>query len=222
MLNRIPRWVLIGSVVLAFSAGFVNCVALLGFVNHSVSHVTGSVSLFAEGIATGNLHRATQTGLIVLFFFLGSVLSGFLIRHESLKMGRRYGVALAIESGLLFLATYLFYQHSFSGELAASMACGLQNALVATYSGSAIRTTHLTGIVSDLGAEIGYALRGSRFNKKQFQLQLTIFMGFLAGGVMGAWMFDWIGYSAFLMPATIVLLASGIYSLMHNRQIKVA
>ena len=222
MLNRIPRWVLIGSVVLAFSAGFVNCVALLGFVNHSVSHVTGSVSLFAEGIATGNLHRATQTGLIVLFFFLGSVLSGFLIRHESLKMGRRYGVALAIESGLLFLATYLFYQHSFSGELAASMACGLQNALVATYSGSAIRTTHLTGIVSVLGAAVAFELRGSRFNKKQFQLQLTIFVGFLAGGVMGAWIFDWIGYSAFLVPATIVLLASGIYSLMHNRQIKVA
>ena len=217
-----PRWVLMGRVVLAFSGGLEDGVALLGFVNHSVSHVTGSVSLFAEGIATGNLHRATQTGLIVLFFFLGSVLSGFLIRHESLKMGRRYGVALAIESGLLFLATYLFYQHSFSGELAASMACGLQNALVATYSGSAIRTTHLTGIVSDLGAEIGYALRGSRFNQKQFQLQLSIFVGFLAGGVMGAWMFDWIGYSAFLVPATIVLLASGIYSLMHNRQIKVA
>lgn len=213
MLSRIPRWILVGSVVLAFSAGIVNCVALLGFVNHSVSHVTGSVSLFAEGVATGNLSRAAQTGLIVLFFFLGSVLSGFLVQHESLKMGRRYGVALAFESGLLFLATYLFYQHSFAGELAASMACGLQNALVATYSGSAIRTTHLTGIVSDLGAEIGYALRGSRFNKKQFQLQLAIFIGFLAGGVVGAWLFSAIAYSAFLLPAMIVLLASGIYQL---------
>ena len=213
MLNRIPRWILVGSVVLAFSAGIVNCVALLGFVNHSVSHVTGSVSLFAEGVATGNLSRAAQTGFIVLFFFLGSVLSGFLVQHESLKMGRRYGVALAFESGLLFLATYLFYQHSFAGELAASMACGLQNALVATYSGSAIRTTHLTGTVSDLGAEIGYALRGSRFNKKQFQLQLAIFIGFLAGGVVGAWLFSAIAYSAFLLPAMIVLLASGIYQL---------
>ncbi|MEC7118481.1 MAG: YoaK family protein [Pseudomonadota bacterium] len=221
MLNRIPRWVIIGTVVLAFSAGYVNCVALLGFVNYSVSHVTGSVSLLAEAIASAQLQRIYQIGLIILFFFLGAVLSGFLIRHESLKMGRRYGLALAIEAGLLFLATFLFYQRMFYGELAASMACGLQNALVATYSGSAIRTTHLTGIVSDLGAEIGYALRGSRFNKKQFQLQLAIFLSFLGGGIIGAIAFVQVEYLAFLVPACIVLIASLIYHLMQTRHIKV-
>ena len=78
-------------------------------------------------------------------------------------MGRRYGVALCVEGGLLLTACYLLNLNSLYGQYCASAACGLQNAMITTFSGAVVRTTHMTGIVTDLGLMIGAKLRGENF-----------------------------------------------------------
>jgi uncharacterized membrane protein YoaK (UPF0700 family) len=211
MINRLPRWVLYGSALLAFSAGFINCVALLGFANMAVSHVTGTVTLTAAALIKGDWSRLGLGLWIVLAFFVGSIISGMIIRNEALRLGRRYSLALVLESLLLFAATGCFFYQSLWGELLASAACGLQNAMIATYSGSVIRTTHLTGIVSDLGAAIGNYLSGQGFDAKQFQLQSSIFLAFFIGSGVGAVFYLWIAYWALLIPAVLVLIAAAAY-----------
>jgi len=200
-----------GSIILAFCAGLVNATALLGFANNAVSHVTGTVSLFASALSFGQQTLIWQSALIVIAFFIGAITSGFIVKNESLALGRRYGVAMMVEALLLLAATVLFWQHSFGGELLASAACGLQNAMVATYSGSIIRTTHLTGIVSDIGAAIGNMLAGRPFNALQVRLQTGIFFSFTAGGIAGALLFQRIAYSALLVPAAIIFVAALTY-----------
>lgn len=211
MIYRLPRWVLYGSVLLAFSAGLVNCVALLGFVNLAVSHVTGTVTATAAALWQQD-HDALQLGLgIVLAFFVGAIISGVIVKNEALQIGRHYGVALLVESILLFAATYFFVQHNVWGELLASAACGLQNAMIATYSGSVIRTTHLTGILSDLGASIGNWIGRRPFNQRQFRLQLSIFSSFFLGSLVGAMAFQHLQHLALLIPAFVVLLTAFAY-----------
>lgn len=217
MIKKIPRWILFGSVILAFSAGYLNCVALLGFGNNAVSHVTGTVTIAADSVAHRDLAGLQRTGFIVISFFAGAIVSGIIVRNEALRMGRRYGVALGLESVLLFAAAALFYRHSYLGELIASAACGLQNAMVATYSGSVIRTTHLTGIVSDIGAAIGNRLAGGFLNRAQVRLQTAIFAGFFAGAVLGSLVFLQYSYLSLLVPATIVLIAGITYIVFSSR-----
>lgn len=212
MITKLPKWILWGGAVLAFSAGSVNSIALLGFTNLSVSHVTGNVSLFSAAIAHFDGRSILFIGASLLAFLTGAILSGFVIGQNSLKLGRRYGRALYLEAALLMLSYWLYQQHDYFGQLAAAMACGLQNAMVATYSGAVIRTTHLTGLTSDMGAAIGNWLAGRAINKPTLGFQAIIWYCFCGGGVVGAFLFARINYAAFIVPIVIVFAAAFIYN----------
>ncbi|ABE75202.1 YoaK family protein [Psychrobacter cryohalolentis] len=212
MITKLPRWILWGGAVLAFSAGCVNTAALMGFTNLSVSHVTGNVSLFAAAIAYLDIRSLLFIGALLLSFLAGAVLSGFVIGQTSLKLGRRYGNALYIEAALLLIGYWLYQQHDYLGQLAAAMACGLQNAMVATYSGAVIRTTHLTGLTSDMGAAIGNWLAGRRISKPTLGFQAIIWYCFCAGSAVGAFLYARVGYGALFLPITIVLSAAFVYN----------
>ncbi len=212
MITKLPKWILWGGAVLAFSAGSVNSIALLGFTNLSVSHVTGNVSLFSAAIAHFDGRSILFIGASLLAFLTGAILSGFVIGQNSLKLGRRYGRALYLEAVLLMLSYWLYQQHDYFGQLAAAMACGLQNAMVATYSGAVIRTTHLTGLTSDMGAAIGNWLAGRAISKPTLGFQAIIWYCFCGGGVVGAFLFARINYAAFIVPIVIVFAAAFIYN----------
>ena len=211
MIRKLPRWIWLGAALLTFCAGYVNSVALSGFVNRSVSHVTGTVSQGACAFIQSDIRGGLLALYVVLSFFAGATLSGIIVKNEQLKAGRRYGVALLIEAGLLLLATVLFCHGRLAGELVASGACGLQNALVATYSGSVIRTTHLTGILSDLGSAFGCYLAGREVNRLQIKLHGTIVLGFVLGALAGAVGFRLRGYLSLLLPATVIAGAGMAY-----------
>lgn len=204
MIAKLPKWVWAGAALLAFCAGMINVIAISGFVHKGISHVTGNCSLLSIAALEKDWKCFLQTFLIVASFFLGSLLSGMIVGDAHLRMGRRYGAALAIESALLLVSTYGFSKGFMYGEYFASMAAGLQNAMASTYSGTIIRTTHLTGILTDLGALMGNKLRGLNVDKKRIYLLSVIFFSFLSGGFVGAFCYQPFGTLAMLIPAVII------------------
>ncbi len=217
MITKLPKWILNGGAVLAFSAGCVNTIALMGFTNLSVSHVTGNVSLFSAAIAHFDARSILYIGASLLAFLIGAILSGLVVGQTSLKLGRRYGRALYLESALLVLSYWLYQQHDYLGQLAAAMACGLQNAMVATYSGAVIRTTHLTGLTSDMGAAIGNWLAGRTISKPTLGFQTIIWYCFCGGGALGAFLFTKVSYGALFVPISIVFIAAFLYNQASDR-----
>ena len=151
MASRLATWVWVGAAALACVAGMVNVVGYLGFEHQAITHLTGTTSLLGAALAQGNLRSVLQLAGMLLAFVLGAVLSGLLIKDSVLQLGRRYGVALAFEAVLLVLAVPLFEQGYFLGPLLAAVAIGLQNAMATTYSGAIIRTSHVSGMFTDLG-----------------------------------------------------------------------
>ena len=199
---HLPRWVWIGAVALACVAGMVNVIGYLGFEHQAVSHLTGTTSLLGAALAQGDLRAIVHLWGMLIAFCVGAMLSGLVIQDQTLKLGRRYGVALALEAALL-LAIPLFKQQQIWGALLAAMACGLQNAMVTTYSGAAVRTTHLSGMFTDLGIGLGHLLRGMPLPMRRLTLSGLIISGFLGGGVLGAWFYRHWGYDALLAPALL-------------------
>ena len=200
---HLPRWVWIGAVALACVAGMVNVIGYLGFEHQAVSHLTGTTSLLGAALAQGDLRAIVHLWGMLIAFCVGAMLSGLVIQDQTLKLGRRYGVALALEAALLLLAIPLFKQQQIWGALLAAMACGLQNAMVTTYSGAAVRTTHLSGMFTDLGIGLGHLLRGMPLPMRRLTLSGLIISGFLGGGVLGAWFYRHWGYAALLAPALL-------------------
>ena len=212
MITRLPRWVEVGAFLLAMLAGSVNAVGLLGFQHQSVSHLSGTATLLGADLVKLDPEIWHLAG-VLFSFLLGAVVSGVLLGNTALKLGRHYSFALVLEGALLLVAMLVLQQGSLSGHYLASAACGLQNALVTTYSGALIRTTHLTGLFTDLGIMIGLRLRGQPFDRRKALLYLLIIAGFILGGGMGALLFGVMAFTALLVPGVMAIALALGYAL---------
>jgi uncharacterized membrane protein YoaK (UPF0700 family) len=198
-----PSWVYFGGLALATTAGTINAVGFLGQHHQALSHMSGTVTVLGIGLGQTDYGVAIHAASVLVAFFLGCVASGAIIRQGSLRLGRRYGVALSLESAALFLAVHFLREGSNTGDYLAALACGLQNAMVTTYSGSTMRTTHMTGMVTDLGIACGHLVRGTEMDWFRFRIYGVLFLGFFAGGVIGTLAYGKFGYDTLLFPAAL-------------------
>ncbi len=212
MIRKLPAWVWFGGIILTFAAGLINAVALLSFINEAATHVTGSITRASSAIASGDLEMTLHLSAMILCFFSGAVISGIITRGSRLQLGRRYGFALALEC-ILLAASMLRFQHNMmSGQLLASLACGLQNGMLTTFSGAIIRTTHMTGTITDLGTQMGHWLMGIGMDKRRFLLNILLLAGFSVGGIAGTLVFKMMSYQALIIPVILTGLASFFYT----------
>ncbi|MFL5561664.1 MAG: YoaK family protein [Gemmatimonadaceae bacterium] len=199
--------VMAGGMSLASVAGYVNAVAL-GFFHVPVSHMTGAVSRLGGDLASTDHRDLKVTIGIIAGFLVGAILSGTIIGETMLRPGRRYGVVLMIESVLLATATIMLISGLPLGIPIAAMACGLQNAMASSYYGLVIRTTHVTGIVTDIGVMLGHWLRYRRIAAWKLALLASILLSFLFGAIVGSAATDILGMRA-LFPAAVACAIGG-------------
>ena len=211
MISKLPRWVWAGAWALAFVGGMVNVVGLLGFEHQAVTHLTGTTSMLAAALASLDVKTALHLAAIIGSFVAGNVISGFLVQDSTLQLGRRYGIALLLESALLCVAVPLLDRSSMFGIYSASCACGLQNAMVSTYSGAVIRTTHISGMFTDLGIFLGHTLRGLPVDSRRLRLCFLVITGFLCGGIAGAVAFRQFHNAALFIPAALTAITAFTY-----------
>jgi uncharacterized membrane protein YoaK (UPF0700 family) len=151
------------AISLAWVAGYTNIIAVL-VCGHVASHVTGHASQLGQAAAGGDWNLALFVGAILVAFFLGAVLSACATEIARWRGVRSvYVVPAALELVLLAVFAQLVRLHDpahvESGAMlwwmtiVASIAMGLQNATITRISGGVVRTTHLTGVLTDLGLE---------------------------------------------------------------------
>ncbi|MEI2429020.1 YoaK family protein [Lysobacter yananisis] len=210
---QLPAWVWVGGGVLASVAGMVNVAGVLGFEHQALTHLTGTATLLGAAAAAGRPLAALQLFGVIAAYLAGAMLSGAIVQGRSLRLGRRYGVVLSIESALLFAAVPLFRHAPMLGGLTGAMAMGLQNAMATTFSGSVLRTTHLTGMFTDLGIGLGHALRGQDVPRRRILLSALVICGFLAGAALGAALYRQWGYRMLYLPAVLTGAAGSGYAL---------
>jgi uncharacterized membrane protein YoaK (UPF0700 family) len=211
MISKLPRWVWFGGWILAFAGGFINVVGLMGFTHQAISHLTGSTSLLASAVAALDGPAAFEFAAVIGSFVLGCVISGFVIQDSTLQVGRRYGIALLLESAMLCISVPLLERRKVLGIYFAACACGLQNAMMSTYSGTVVRTTHLSGMFTDLGIFLGHKLRGVKADPLRLRLCVLIISAFFCGGVTGAGAFRRLSYAALYLPAGVAAATALAY-----------
>jgi len=233
-IQRIASWkeqlaVRTGGSVLAICAGVINSIALLAF-GITVSHITGKLTTGVQHIGMGTVDAAFDAALIPLTFLAGAVVSGFIIGRSTVNVGRSlYGIALMLCACLLVLVTATA-ERGYVDRLApclASAACGLQNGLASTYSNVIIRTTHLTGLVTDVGMILGRLIRrftcgvkpnsltspGSvRTDLSQLSMPLLLTGSFLIGALLGVKLHQSLSVRAFLVPAAALGFTGVLYT----------
>lgn len=213
VLRQLPRWAWIGGGVLAFIAGIVNAAGYMGFRHQSITNLTGSTSLLGVSLGTADGAEAWHWALSIGAFVAGAILSGMIVQQRTLKLGRHYGVALVLESLLLFAAVPLLDSGSSLGLYLASMGAGLQNGMASTYSGMVFRTTHVSGMFTDLGIYIGERLRGLEVDTLRIRVCLLVVLSFTLGSAAGAVLFGYLQERTLLIPAVLTGLCGVSYGL---------
>jgi len=211
MFTKLPRWIEVGGFWLASIAGAVNAIGLLGFEHQAVSHLTGTSTLLGLSLVNLDMSESLHLFIILVSFMLGAALSGVIIDNAVLRLGRRYSFALLIEAGLLLLAMLSLSQGSNLGHFLASAACGLQNGMVSTYSGATIRTTHVSGLFTDLGTMLGARLRGHPIDTRKIIIFLMLISGFIFGGSIGAYSFQHLQFVSLAIPAIGAMALAVVY-----------
>lgn len=205
--------------LLSFVAGVVNVAGFLA-VQKLTTNVTGHFAFFVDEVFKQNFWEGLNYFLYILFFFLGSFFSSFSIELTS-KINDRliYRIPVVAES-LILISVAIFGQEIISKApniLAYSLlfAMGLQNSLVTTISNATVRTTHLTGLFTDLGIELSqlffYKLKEQKDKLySSIKLRLTIISFFFFGGLLGGIFYSIINLYV-LAFAGLLLLIGLIY-----------
>lgn len=199
---EVPRVVWVGTGLLAFAAGVVNAVGYLGYEHQAFSHMTGTVSLQSIAIESSNWGNAQQLLAVILSFVIGSFGAGLLLRDRGLS-GAYVGL-LAVEAMLFIAAAALLAGGNAFGACFAAAGCGLQNAMTSFYSGSSIRSTHLTGFFTDFGLVLGQVCRGHPVPRRRLAMWALVLFGFSTGGMVAATSFHRLGFLTLLLPSAIV------------------
>lgn len=203
VINRLPHWIWPGIWLLAFAAGATNAVGLISFQHEGLTHLTGNTSLLGISLAHGSVVASIHYLTILASFVAGCALTGLLMRDDELTLGWQEAAALGVSAALLTISPLLLEADNFSGLYLAAGACGLQNSIVTGYSGSVVRTTHVSGMFTDLGIFLGRSLRGVPANRRRLVMSCTVISGFLLGGITCALVIDGMGYRALWIPAGV-------------------
>ena len=208
---------------LAFVAGATNAGGFLA-VHAYTSHMSGTVSRAADEFALGHTVTALAAVSTIMVFALGAATTSFLV-----SLGRRhrfrshYAFALAMEGVLLLMfgmmGPHLAHVHRIALPatiILLSFTMGMQNAIVTTISHAEVRTTHMTGVVTDLGIELSRLFymnvnRDRRLkhivaNRDKIKLHGLILAAFFGGGVIGALGFKHVGYKVTIFLAGFLFL----------------
>ena len=216
-LQRLPNLIQLGAFLLALNAGVVNALSLLTVLHQSVSHMTGNVSMFAMSLLNWQPEHFIFLGLVLICFVIGSAYSGFILGNGPLIFGRRYGIPLSLVAIFLLLSWLFLPYFPRYGLLWACVAMGMQNAMVSHYKGTIIRTTHLSGVLTDIGLTLGYKARGLTIEKRRIFLHLLILTGFLLGGLLASAIYPYLKLQTFLIPVVLSFTLSTTYWLLYFR-----
>lgn len=182
--DAFPAWqAALWGFLLSALAGFVNLHAFMRFQT-PVSHLSGAAMHMGDEVGHGRFGAdLAHMALVLLAFFLGAVVSGAIVGQRVLVPGRRYGVVLMVEGAVLLLSALLAQYDIRQSAIVSAVACGLQNAMAASYYGMVLRTTHITGMVTDLGMVFGHLVRGHKVPWWKVGVLLSLTTGFVAGGI---------------------------------------
>lgn len=180
------------AILFAFTAGIVN---VYGFVNLGVftTNITGHVGEFALWFELSRWTAVKKIALWLTVFGLGSFCSSLCVGFFKKRQPKlSYALPILVEIALLL---WCFLIHNHEGQqdnqvLILLFAMGLQNGIVSVVSGNVVRTTHLTGMVTDIGIGLGkmFLKKGNKVDVRSLLLlNSAVVLSFLIGGVLGAY-----------------------------------
>lgn len=219
--------------LLVLVSGGLNAV---GFVAVAVytSHMSGMVADLAQHLVAARWSLLLLGVSGVAAFALGAgVTAGMLLRGTLQGSRARYANVLLLEgvlmTGIGVGAAALdpaWAGRQFVLIPALCFTMGLQNALITRVRDFPVRTTHLTGMITDLAVEVGRALEsrrsgaGPQLDREKVGVLGVLVLLFVVGGAVGALGYRSMGFTVLVVGGVLLVLASLPPVLLQSRRLR--
>lgn len=207
--------------ILSFVAGIVNVTGYLSF-KQLTTNVTGHFALFINDVTNFEFWKGTIYFLFIFSFLLGSFISSFIIETSRKNKKQNLFILPTVIEALILIGIALtsdliniIYPYIIICLLLFAM--GMQNSFVTQISNAVVRTTHLTGLFTDLGIDISQLLFQNTFTQREklkanIKLRIAIITFFFAGGLTGGLFYSTLNLKLnTLIIAAVILLISLFY-----------
>lgn len=201
---------------LSFVAGIVNITGFLS-VERLTTNVTGHFAHAIDSYVRFDLYNASQYIAYILCFLLGAIISNSLIELQNrTKQLNKYVYPILLEAiiliGLTISVHFTIIQSTTTIACLLLLAMGLQNAFVTTISNTIVRTTHLTGLFTDLGIELSQLLfRKKRIERQKLwstvHLRCCILGFFFLGGATAGILYSRLGFETLWIAIGVLFFA---------------
>lgn len=206
--------------VLSFVAGLVNVCGFLA-LKKLTTNVTGHFALFVYDVSNLEFWKGTVYFLYIFSFFFGSFLSSLLIEINTAQKKLNVFFIPTILQSIILIGIAIFQRELLLNyvDITACLllfAMGMQNSYVTKISNAIVRTTHLTGLFTDLGIEISQ-LFFPRIHQKEklketIKLRVFIILFFFAGGIVGGILYSELHLKLYtLLLGAFILMISLFY-----------
>lgn len=208
--------------LMAFNAGAINAGGFL-VVNYYTSHMSGFLSMVADHMILGNTVLVLAALGALLAFLCGAMVAATQMGWaQQTRLRSVYACPLIVVAALQLIfgllgAMTLEWRTPFAVPLTVlllSFLMGMQNATLSSMSNGSIRTTHMTGVITDLGLELGKMLYWNRMGPSdpryvhadwpKLRLYIGLLLTFFMGGLLGAWGFSRLGFIC-VVPLALLL-----------------
>lgn len=208
---------------LATSAGLLNAIAL-GAFGFFPSHMTGNTSQFSSEVSSTDLNDIIFFATIILSFVTGAIIARIIVLWGIMHNVRLIFCQVLFIEGLLLagVSLYEMFFHTFTTnrEIIVFL-CGLMgihNSTSTQLSGGRVRSTHITGTLTDAGISLASVVvamlrrdysKDTAAQRSQLKTHLTTLFSFITGGIAGLILFRWFGFHAMLaLGLTLVFVAT--------------
>ncbi|MCR8670804.1 YoaK family protein [Agrococcus sp. HG114] len=211
------------AVLLALTAGILNSVGFMAIALYT-SHMTGLTAMLADSLVLGGLDVALLCLTGISAFVVGAMVCALLFNWARRRgLHSRFAIVLLLEAALALFIGLVAHELTAAERgwvliALLGFTMGLQNAVITKISDAQIRTTHVTGMVTDIGIELGKLLYPKRARDPdpvrpqlgRLALHLLIVGAFFLGGVIGALAYQAIGFVTVVPTALILLLFASV------------
>lgn len=200
----------------ALVAGIVNVAGVIAFLAFT-TNITGHVALLARKINAQDVGEIVTVGVWLFMFFIGAFVSHFMVRSFDRESTYKAHALPILTEMLILLLVAIYGNHFFDGndlerEIiigAILFSMGLQNSLVSTISGGLIKSSHLTGLFTDVGADVAEWIHPhtpkTELVRNRLYVRLTVLGFYFIGALAGGYFFELYNFKVFYFIPFILL-----------------
>ena len=210
MIPSFPRWVWTWAALLPAVAGSTNAIALLTLRHSGVTHLTGITTEAGIGVGSGDFSLLLHAMGVIGLFTLGCATSSVASRGPRWNPSTSASLLIAAVAILLLLASQIVMSDPTLGLMICALAVGIQNGTTSLVSGAVLRTSHLTGMFTDLGIALGQRSWKGPVDARRVAVCAVVISSFVAGAVTGAVMYERCRGKTLILSAALAAITAAL------------